>query len=68
MKQKIPLIEVDNVPIEQKKKKVSSHLAKKLTKDEPLLENDQSLSPTKTKESTTLINKSSLIKQNTDEV
>ncbi len=48
MKQTIPLTEDDNVPIEQKTKKVSCRLTKKLTKDKPLLENNQSLSPTKT--------------------
>ncbi len=48
MKQTIPLTEDDNVPIEQKTKKVSWRLTKKLTKDKPLLENNQSLSPTKT--------------------
>ncbi|CAF4214214.1 unnamed protein product, partial [Adineta steineri] len=46
----MPLTGYDNVPIEEDKKKISAPLKKKLTKDEPLLDNDQlSSSPTKIK-------------------
>jgi len=49
----IPLNGYDNVPIEEEKKKIPLPLKKKLTKDEPLLEHDRSLSPTKIKKSST---------------
>ncbi|UJR16004.1 hypothetical protein I4U23_002921 [Adineta vaga] len=54
--QKIPLTGYDNVPIEDEKKKTSNSIKKKLTKDEPLLENDQLSSPTQTKNSSTIRN------------
>ena len=51
--QAMPLTGYDNVPIEDEKKKISVPLKKKLTKDEPLLENEQLSSPTKVKKSST---------------